>query len=100
MPDANPSRKPSKAPVVFIVIGSIFSLGVVWGLIGTIFGMTRAFNAMGAEGMGQPEALAEDIGIALYTTAIGFIMTPIGIVFLGIGIWWMIRQRKQLAEDG
>jgi len=95
----NPS-KPTKTPVVFVALGSILSLGLVWGIIGTVIGMVRAFNTMGNEGatLDNSEALASDIGIATISTAIGFLITPVGIVLLAIGIPWMIKQRKAIKD--
>ena len=41
------------------------------GLLGTVSGMISAFQTIGQVGMGDPSALAEDIGEALITTATG-----------------------------
>mgnify|MGYP001817244565 CR=1 FL=1 len=44
------------------------------GLLGTVSGMIKAFNTMGAQGMGKPELLAANIGEALITTATGLVI--------------------------
>lgn len=44
------------------------------GLLGTVSGMIKAFQHIGAGGMGNPEILANDIGEALITTAVGLII--------------------------
>ena len=44
------------------------------GLLGTVSGMIKAFNKIGAGGMGHPEQLAGNIGEALITTATGLII--------------------------
>ena len=41
------------------------------GLLGTVSGMISAFQTIGQVGMGDPSALAGDIGEALVTTATG-----------------------------
>ena len=41
------------------------------GLLGTVSGMISAFQTIGQVGMGDPSALASDIGEALVTTATG-----------------------------
>ena len=41
------------------------------GLLGTVSGMISAFQTIGQVGMGDPTALADDIGEALVTTATG-----------------------------
>lgn len=44
------------------------------GLLGTVAGMIGAFQTIGQGGMGKPELLANDIGMALVTTATGLII--------------------------
>jgi hypothetical protein len=44
------------------------------GLFGTVTGMISAFDKIGLGGMGKPEKLAGDIGVALITTAGGLMV--------------------------
>jgi biopolymer transport protein ExbB len=44
------------------------------GLLGTVSGMIKAFQAMSVGGMGRPELLADNISEALVTTASGLIV--------------------------
>lgn len=44
------------------------------GLLGTVSGMISAFQTIGQVGMGDPSALAGDIGEALVTTATGLVI--------------------------
>jgi biopolymer transport protein ExbB len=44
------------------------------GLLGTVSGMIKAFQTIGSQGMGDPAALAGNIGEALVTTATGLII--------------------------
>lgn len=44
------------------------------GLLGTVSGMISAFQTIGQVGMGDPSALAGDIGEALITTATGLVI--------------------------
>jgi biopolymer transport protein ExbB len=44
------------------------------GLLGTVSGMIGAFQVIGVEGLGKPDALAGDIGEALITTATGLVI--------------------------
>lgn len=52
-------------------LGTIASLSPLMGLLGTVFGMIRTFNAITTEGVGNPAALAGGIAEALITTAAG-----------------------------
>ena len=77
-----------------LVIGIVFALGPLWGVIGTVLGMTQAFGHL-AESEPQAEALASDISLALYTTAGGHIMCPIGIILIVIAAIKMSKLKKQ-----
>jgi biopolymer transport protein ExbB len=52
-------------------LGMIASLSPLMGLLGTVIGMIRTFNAITTAGIGNPTALAGGIAEALITTAAG-----------------------------
>jgi biopolymer transport protein ExbB len=52
-------------------LGTIASLSPLMGLLGTVIGMIRTFNAITSDGIGNPAALAGGIAEALITTAAG-----------------------------
>lgn len=52
-------------------LGTIASLSPLMGLLGTVLGMIRTFNAITADGVGNPASLAGGIAEALITTAAG-----------------------------
>lgn len=52
----------------------VATLSPMVGLLGTVSGMVRAFRAIAAAGMGQPQVLADNISEALITTATGLIV--------------------------
>ena len=52
-------------------LGTIASLSPLMGLLGTVFGMIRTFNAITVAGIGNPASLAGGIAEALITTAAG-----------------------------
>src|SRR5688572_10102328 len=52
-------------------LGMIASLSPLMGLLGTVMGMIRTFNAITTAGIGDPTALAGGIAEALITTAAG-----------------------------
>jgi biopolymer transport protein ExbB len=53
------------------ILGTIASIAVLLGLLGTVTGMIRTFNVIAALGYGHPEALAGGISEALVATATG-----------------------------
>jgi biopolymer transport protein ExbB len=52
-------------------LGTIAAVTPLMGLLGTVAGIIHAFNAITANGLGDPRALSGGIGEALITTAAG-----------------------------
>lgn len=52
-------------------LGTIASVSPLLGLLGTVIGIIRAFNAISLEGTGDPRVLSGGIGEALIATAAG-----------------------------
>ena len=52
-------------------LSTVGNITPLLGLLGTVFGMIKAFNVISILGVGKPEALAEGISEALLTTAFG-----------------------------
>jgi len=63
------------APFIMInYLSIVATLSPMVGLLGTVSGMVKAFRNISAQGMGNPELLAENISEALITTASGLII--------------------------
>lgn len=82
--------------IVWLVVGIILALGPIWGMIGTIVGMILAFGNL-AHSQPQPEVLAGNISLALYTTVAGWIACPIGIVIIIVSA---IKLGKTTKDNG
>jgi biopolymer transport protein ExbB len=52
----------------------ITAIAPMFGLLGTVSGMIKAFDKIGMGGMGKPELLATNIGEAMITTAAGLLV--------------------------
>jgi biopolymer transport protein ExbB len=52
-------------------LGTIAAISPLLGLLGTVFGMIKVFNAITAQGVGDPMVLSAGISEALITTAAG-----------------------------
>jgi hypothetical protein len=68
------------------IIGAIFSLGPVLGMVGSVVAMVLAFQTMGAKGAASPEALAANIGLHIFSQAAGILLGAIGIIFILIAL--------------
>ncbi len=69
------SNKELAQPFVIInYLSIIASISPMLGLLGTVSGMVKAFNAIATVGMGQPDVLAGNISEALITTASGMLI--------------------------
>lgn len=88
-----------KKPIALLIAGIVLLLGPLWGLLGTVLGMTRAFSHVDQAGSETPEMLATDVGLALWTTVIGLLVTPIGLGLVVIGIVWMTKIKQRQRND-
>jgi biopolymer transport protein ExbB len=64
-----------------VIISTIASIATLMGLLGTVFGMIRAFAALAQAGSPDATALATGISEALINTAFGIGTSAIAIVF-------------------
>ncbi len=69
------SAEELSGPFVLInYLSVVGTLSPMVGLLGTVSGMVKAFNAIASEGVGNPQQLADNISEALITTATGMII--------------------------
>jgi biopolymer transport protein ExbB/TolQ len=76
-----------------IVAGSLLTLSPLFGFLGTVFGMTRAFAALGNSGIADPTALSHSISTVLLSSALGLILCPFGVILLTVSIVFYSRLR-------
>jgi biopolymer transport protein ExbB/TolQ len=76
-----------------MIIGSLLMVASVVGLIGTVFGITHAFNALGPSGIGDPGKVSADVGATLGSTVAGIVLFPIGVVVFTVSLILLLRQR-------
>ena len=62
-------------------LGTIASISPLLGLLGTVVGMIRVFNALLTRGAGNPAVLAGGISEALVTTAAGLVVAIPALIF-------------------
>lgn len=55
-------------------LGTIAAISPLMGLLGTVWGMIKVFDAITAHGVGNPQTLAGGINEALITTAAGLVV--------------------------
>jgi len=56
------------------VLGAVANITPMMGLLGTVFGMIKAFNVISQSGTGNPGLVASGISEALITTAAGMVV--------------------------
>ncbi|MFN5252299.1 MAG: MotA/TolQ/ExbB proton channel family protein [Bacteroidia bacterium] len=64
-----------------VIISTCASIGVLVGLIGTVFGMIKAFAALANTGAPDTAALATGISEALVNTAFGIVASTLSVIF-------------------
>lgn len=82
-------------PISYLSI--IASVAPMFGLLGTVSGMIKAFQKIGLGAMGDPEKLAGDIGEAMITTAFGLL---VGIPFMFFYFYLKSRFQGNMARIG
>ncbi len=76
------------------VFNGIATVSPMLGLMGTVFGMIRAFNDIAtSDAMGRPERLAAGISEALFTTAMGLMVAVPALVLY----WWFVSAVDRLT---
>jgi hypothetical protein len=76
-----------------MAIGALLMLAPFFGLLGTVFGMTRAFGALGSSGIADPQALSASIGTTLVSAAAGFALFPVGFIVLALSLAFFLHLR-------
>ncbi len=74
MKEAVEDRARQEIPILEKNLSTLSTIGNITpllGLLGTVFGMVKAFNVIAIVGVGNPVALAGGISVALLTTAFG-----------------------------
>lgn len=66
------------------IVEIIAGISPLIGLMGTVLGMVTVFNAITAEGLGNPQVLADGISKALVTTVAGLCVAIPALAFHGI----------------
>ena len=71
----------AKPFVIINLLSIVAALSPMVGLLGTVSGMIKAFRNIAAQGMGQPQVLADNISEALITTATGLLVAIPAMLF-------------------
>jgi biopolymer transport protein ExbB len=84
------------------ILATVGNVAPLFGLLGTVFGMIRAFNVIATIGVGQAQPLAGGISEALLTTAFGLsvaIPTVIFFNYLSGRVSNIIRNMEETCMD-
>lgn len=78
-----------------VLLEIIAGISPLLGLLGTVLGMVTVFNAIAAEGIGDPQVLSDGISKALITTVVGLC---VAIPSLGFHSWFSQRVEDLATE--
>jgi biopolymer transport protein ExbB/TolQ len=87
-----------RGPISLMTLGVLMLLGPVWGLLGTVVGMVRAFGELSQSGAADAGTLASSIDLSLWTTVIGLAIFPVGLILLIVGIIWLVKVNRRNQE--
>ena len=77
-----------------IVAGVVLMLGPLWGMLGTVFGMARAFTVLGQSGVADPSQVSASVSGVLISSVAGFVACPIGIVLMIVCIVQLDKAKR------
>jgi biopolymer transport protein ExbB len=80
------------------ILATVANIAPLLGLLGTVFGMIKAFQVVSVVGVGNPEALAGGISEALLTTAFGLSVAIPTIVAYNYLTHRVDRQIKEMES--
>lgn len=76
-----------------MIVGALLTMAPFFGLAGTVLGIMGAFNVLSGSGIADPNALSRHVAQSLYSTAIGLVLCPIGIVVFTVSLIFYARRR-------
>jgi len=76
------------------VTGSIFLTGPLFGAVGTVGGMMKAFSAISSESEADAAELSSAISVALLTTIYGLLIGIVGAVLVSIALFKKYNREK------
>ena len=71
---------------VLAVAGAPLLFWPVLGLLGTVFGISHAFQSLGSRGIAEPSQLAASMQLVLLATAAGFLLALAGLILLIVSL--------------
>ena len=74
-----------------MTIGALLMVSPLFGMLGTVFGMKRAFDILGSSGVGDPSTLSASVGETLVFTAAGLLLFPVGAIILTVSLVCLLR---------
>ncbi|MGC4016507.1 MAG: MotA/TolQ/ExbB proton channel family protein [Luteolibacter sp.] len=90
-------RKPRFAKAG-VIAGIILMLSPIVGAIGMARGMSKAFDALGSSGIGDPQVLSGHIGEVLISTVVGFALFPFGLILFVVGLLQLRKFKRRAAS--
>lgn len=95
---SDPRARFRRFRLLAIVSGIVMVLSPFIGLLGTISGMTRAFDTLGAKGVSEAGVLSARIGEVLISTASGLGVALLGFPFFITFLVLAIIENRRLKQ--
>lgn len=91
------SKATRKWLIAGMIIGGLLMLSPLFGLVGTAVGLSRAFSVLGSQGIGDPEELSAAVGDTLFSTSIGLLLLPFGLVLFATCLVIFLMNRSKTS---
>jgi biopolymer transport protein ExbB len=70
-------------------------VGLLFGPVGAVVGMIKAFEEVGESGIGDPRALSDAIGNVLASSVLGTLAGLLGLILFIVSLVIAARERKR-----
>ncbi len=93
----SPERRSVRRWTIAVIVGLFLVIAPPFvGLAGTVYAMIKAFKTLGMSEGSDPTAMAEAIGEAIMSTAIGFVLSAVAFIPLIVTIFGLVCARRRL----
>ena len=79
-----------------LIMGALLFLAPLCGVLGTLLGMVLSFQEIAtADGAPNPQSLGEGVQTAMFSTAAGLLLVPVGMVVFVVSLVGWLKARKR-----
>ena len=87
------------AYIAGIVLGTLLTVAPLIGLLASGWHITGLFQILGHSGIADPQLLSAHMRSVFFSTLIGFLFCPIGLLILTLSLIFLYRERTRDGRE-